>query len=126
MSDDKNEEIDKSLKFRHHCWDCGYHTNNKADLDRHNDTIKHMNNTNKDTDKSSFQYHCWPCNFHANFQSKLLHHENTIKHKQNVYKNPNIVILSDKILIFINVCEICEMEFTHEKRKQFMLAMYIK
>ena len=106
--DDISKEINQ--KFKHHCWNCGYHTNNKPDLVRHQKTLKH----NKNIDNENFQYHCWPCNFHANYQSKLLDHENTIKHKKRTYKNPNIVILSNIILIFINVCKICETQFTYE------------
>lgn len=111
--DDINSEINK--KFKHHCWECWYHTNNIADLNRHKITKKHIKNINDNTDKSStFKYHCWDCGFHANYESKFKDHNNTIKHKQNSYKNPNISSIGNVILIFIRNCENCESEFTYE------------
>src|SRR5579872_4042604 len=63
-----------------------------------------------------FKHHCWKCDYHTNNKSKLFRHNNTIKHKKKVHTNSNIIVLPNIILIFVQSCDICNIEFTYESK----------
>jgi glutaredoxin-related protein len=70
----------------YYCENCDYITNKKSNIEKHFNTIKHINNTNN-TQKVSNDNTCEFCNYTCNKQSVFEKHIKTKKHLLNIENN---------------------------------------